>query len=68
MYIVSVIESPFFAVIQRIMQKIFSREIIETVRLMWPLSAEEKNRECLIAGLSVAGSCACVFLVSFPAL
>lgn len=33
MCIASVIESPFFAVVQRIMQKIFSCEIIKTVKL-----------------------------------
>lgn len=43
MYIASVIESPFFAVIQRIMQKMFSREIIETVSLVATVSRGEKQ-------------------------
>lgn len=64
MCIASVIESPFFAVIQRIMQKIFSCEITETVKLMWPLLAEEKNRDWLIARMLVVGSCAGILWVS----
>lgn len=68
MCIASVIGSPFFAVVQRIMQKIFSCEITEPLKLMWPLLAEEKSRECLIARMLVVGICAAVCLVSFLAL
>lgn len=57
MYIASVVGSSFSAVVQRIMQKIFSCEIIGTVKLMRPLLAEEKNRECLMARISIVGGC-----------
>lgn len=60
MCITSVIESPFFAAVQRIMPKIFSSEIIETVRLMWPLSAENKTGVPHCKNVSCRQLCLCI--------
>lgn len=60
MYIASVIESLFFAVVQRIMKRIFSCEIIETLKLMWPLLAEEKNEVLHCKDVGCRQLCLCI--------
>lgn len=58
MCIASVIESPFFAVVQRIMQKIFSCEIIETVKLKQGVP-HCKNVSCRQLCLCIPGELSC---------
>lgn len=60
MCIASVIESLFFAVVQRIMKRIFSCVIIETVKRMWPLLEEEKSEMLHCKNVGCRQLCLCI--------